>query len=64
MYQYVYHGYVLGVVSLQVIQDGIPHVAIVPLPLRTGTAVYVYTEVVLFCLLSSIETFVVVLLLS
>ena len=37
----MYHGYVPGVMSLQVIRDGIPQPVIVPLPLRTGTAVYV-----------------------
>ena len=47
----MYHGYVPGVISLQVIRDGIPQLAIVPFPLRAGTAVHVY--LVLF---SSIET--------
>ena len=47
----MYHGgYVPGVISLQVMQDGIPHLVIVPFPLGTGTAVHV-----LFCLFSSIE---------
>ena len=51
VYVYTYHGYVPGVISLQVIRDGIPQLAIVPFPLRAGTAVHVY--LVLF---SSIET--------
>ena len=46
----MYHGYVPGVISSQVIRDGIPQAAKVPLPLCTGTAVHV-----LFCLLSPIE---------
>ena len=50
----MYHGYVPGVISLQVIRGGIPQVAIVALPSRAGTAVYV-----LFCLLFAIETFIV-----
>ena len=50
----MYHGYVPGVISLQVIRGGIPQVAIVALLSRTGTAVHV-----LFGLLSAIETFIV-----
>ena len=50
----MYHGYVPGVISQQVIRDRVIQVVIVPLPLRTGTAVHV-----LFCLLSSIEAFIV-----
>ena len=50
----MYHGYVPGVISQQVRRDRVRQVVIVPLPLRTGTAVYL-----LFCLLSSIETFIV-----
>ena len=49
----IYHGYVLGIISLQVIRDGTSQpVSIVPV--RTGTAVKV-----LFCLPSSMETFIV-----
>ena len=40
----MYHRYVPGVISLQMTPDGIPQVVILPLPLRTGTAVHV-----LFC---------------
>ena len=42
----MYHGYVPGIIWLQVIPDGVPQVVVlaVPLPLRTGTAVHV-----LFC---------------
>ena len=39
----IYHGYVPGIFSLQVIRDGIPHL-VSTLPLRTGTAVHL-----LFC---------------
>ena len=49
----MYHGYVPGDISLQVIRDSIPH-DIVPFPLRTGTAAQVF-----FCLFSSIETVIV-----
>ena len=55
----LYHGYVPGVISLQVTRGGIPQVAIVALPSRTGTAVHV-----LFCLFSSIETFIVACVLT
>ena len=44
-------GYVSGVMSLQVMRDGIPQLVVVPFPLRTGTTMHV-----LFCLSSSIET--------
>ena len=47
----IYHGYVPVLISLQVIRDDIPRLAIVSFPLRTGTAV-----LLLFCLFSSIET--------
>ena len=50
----MYHGYVLGVISQQVIRDYVRQVGMVPLPLRTGTAVHV-----LFCLLLSVETFII-----
>ena len=50
----MYHGYVLGVISLQMIRDGMPQVAIAPLPLRTGTAVHVLSS-----LYHSIETFII-----
>ena len=50
----MYHGYILGVISQQVVRDRVLQVVIVPLLLRTGTAVHV-----LFCLLSSFETFIV-----
>ena len=51
----MHHGYVPGVISLQVMRDGAPQLAVLPLPLRTGTAVHV-----LF-LLSSTGTFTVLL---
>ena len=50
----MYHGHVPGVISLQLIRDGIHQLAIVPFPLRIGTAVHV-----LSCLFSSIEAFIV-----
>ena len=50
VYVRMYHGYVPGVISSQVIRDGIPQAAKVSLPLCTGSAVHV-----LFCLLSPIE---------
>ena len=50
----MYHDYVSGVVSQQLTRDRVQQVVIVPLPLCTGTAVHL-----LFCLLSSIETFIV-----
>ena len=50
----MYHGYVPGVISQQVIQDRVRPVVIVPLSLPTGIAVHV-----LFCLLSSVEIFIV-----
>ena len=43
-----------GVISLQLLRDRVQQVVIVPLPLRPGTAMHV-----LFCLFSSIETFIV-----
>ena len=48
----MYHGYVPGIILLQVIRDGIP-LLVSTIPLRTGTAMSV-----LFCtcLFSSIET--------
>ena len=52
----MYHGYVPGVISLQVIRDGLRQVTLVPLSLRTGTAAHVF-----FYLRSSIETFVILL---
>ena len=43
----VYHGYVSGIISLQVTHDGIPQLVINSnVPLRNGTAVHV-----LFCFL-------------
>ena len=48
----MYHGYVPGILSQQVMRDRVRQVVTAPLPLRIGTAVHV-----LFCLLSSIETF-------
>ena len=47
--------YIPGVIALQVIRDGIPQVVIIPLPSCAGTA----AVHVLFCLFSSIETFIV-----
>ena len=50
----MYHGYVPGVILQQVRRDRVLQVVIVRRPWRTGTAVHV-----LFCLLSSIEAFIV-----
>ena len=47
----MYHGYVPGVVSLQVMRDGVPKLVIVPFPLRTGAAGHA-----IFCLFSSMQT--------
>ena len=56
-YKYVPHGYVPGVVSLQVIRNGITQLVMVPLPSRPGTARHVF-----FCIISSVETFAALLL--
>ena len=49
----VYHGYVSGIISLQVIRDGTPQLVSTG-PLRAGTAVhFICTSIVLF---SSMET--------
>ena len=50
----MYHSCVSGLIPQQVLRDRVLQVVIVPLPLRTSTAVHV-----IFCLLSSFETFIV-----
>ena len=55
----MYHGYVPGVISQQLIRDRVRQVVMVPLPLRPATAVHV-----LFHLLSFIETFIVACLVT
>lgn len=59
----MYRGYVPGVISLQVIWDVIPQVAIVPLPLRTGTgtAVRPWYGIILFAFSYCIDTFFIII---
>ena len=43
-----HHGYVPGVMSLQVIRDGIRQLIKVPFPLRTGTAGHVLCTYIIY----------------